>query len=303
MNQIKNIAFFALVLSSFFAHGQENTWVVPDDQRDKTAPALFNETMEKAGAEVYIKNCKSCHGDPGKNNVAQLNPLPPDMDSKLVSSETDGALHFKIANGKGLMPAFKNTLSNADVWNVISYIRTFHKNYVQPEPNEASVFGGSTIKLTLEYLANEQKFKVLALGKEKEKEIPAEGVDIVLFTKRYFGKLKLGEAKASNKDGIVFFDVPKNMPGNKEGILAIEARIVDTEKFGDASASGEYNAGVPTDKPSLTEKRAMWNVVSKAPWWITFAYPLAVLGVLATIFYIALLLKKIFIIGKESTKN
>lgn len=301
MNRNKTIVGIIALFIAISLHAQDTTWEVPDDQKGKTAPMMFTPDMEKAGAEVYLKNCKSCHGDVGKNNVAKLNPPPPDLASSLVSSETDGSLHYKIGHGKGLMPAFKNTLSNTDIWNVISYIRSFHKDYVQPKPSEAAAFAGKAIKLSMDYLADQGKFRIVAMGKEKEKDVPAEGVEVALFINRYFGKLKIGENKATNKEGEVFFEVPKKLPGNIEGDLQLEAKVVDSEKYGDAVANAEYKAGVPTDKPSLTAKRAMWNVRTKAPWWITLAYPLAVLGVFGTILYILLLLKKINTIGKKTS--
>jgi mono/diheme cytochrome c family protein len=303
MNRIHKLLAIFLVFVAFAGWAQEVVWEVPADLAQKTAPALFTKEMQKSGEEVYLKNCKSCHGDPNQNNMAKLNPLPKDLGSLAVSKQTDGSLHYKVVSGKGLMPSFKNTLANADIWNVISYIRTFHKEYVQSKPGEASSFGGSAVTLTLNYLPDLKQFKVLAIGKDKEKEVPAEGVEISLYAKRYFGLLKIADNQTTNKQGEVVFEETKKLPGDKEGILVVTAKAVDGEKYGDASVTKDIKAGVATQKPSLTEQRAMWNVVSKAPWWVTIAYPLAVLGVLGTIGYILLLLKKIYFLGKETTQE
>jgi hypothetical protein len=164
-----------------------------------------------------------------------------------------------------------------------------------------ATFGGSAVKLALEYLAVAKQFRVIAMGKDNDKDVPAEGVEIALFAERYFGNLKLADSKTTNKDGIVLFDAPDNLPGDKEGVLKVLAKVTDTDTFGEASAKAEIKAGIPSNKPSLTEQRALWNVVSKAPWWITIAYPLAVLAAFGTIGYILLLLKKIYGLGKEET--
>ena len=54
-------------------------WVVPADQKELTNPQSYNHSNVKNAKELYIKNCKSCHGDPGKNNVLPLLPPPVDI--------------------------------------------------------------------------------------------------------------------------------------------------------------------------------------------------------------------------------
>ncbi|MGE4287224.1 MAG: cytochrome c [Salinivirgaceae bacterium] len=304
MKRIKLLFTLVATFLSFTLWAQETQpWDIPEDQADKTAPAMFTPDMAKVGKDVYLKTCTSCHGDPGKNNPAKLNPVPSDLASPGVASQSDGTLHYKIVHGKGLMPAFKNTLSATDIWNVIAYIRSFHTDYVQLEPRVIKTFGGSSLKLTLEYLKEELKFKVLAVGVKDEMETPAEGVELALFANRYFGKLQLGESKTTNARGEAFFDVPENLPGNEKGELTLQAKVVDTDTYGDVLTNGVFAAGEPTNKPGLTEKRAMWNVGSMAPWWISLVYPLGVLAVLGTIGYILLLLKKVYSQGNDASDN
>ncbi|OFX59156.1 MAG: hypothetical protein A2W84_18200 [Bacteroidetes bacterium GWC2_40_13] len=297
------ISIIALISINTVLFGQDTLWSVPEDQLSKAAPVMFTGEMQKAGEDIYAKNCKSCHGDMGQGNMAKLNPLPKDLSSLAVSKQTDGALHYKITNGRGLMPVFKNTLSGAQIWEVISYIRKYHKDYKQPEPSMVAAFGGKTITLTMDYLPDLKGFKIIALGKEKDADVPAEGVEIALFVKRYFGLLKIDDSKITDKQGEVFFNEPAKLPGDKEGNLQVIAKVVDTEKYGDVAYTKEVAAGIPTEKPSLTENRAIWNVGRKAPWWVTVAYPLTVLAVLGTIGYIILLLKKIYLSGKEQSDN
>ena len=276
-----------------------NTWIVPDDQKNITAPAKFNTEMVNMGEKIYMTNCKSCHGDIGHNNMVQLNPLPKDLAT--VAAQTDGSFYYKIKEGRVLMPTFKSTLSVSDKWNVIAYIRSFHKDYVQPEIKESVIFNGSAVLLTLEYLQESKQFKVVAMSTEDKNPEPTEGIEVSVFAKRYFGNLKLDDDKLTNSDGVALFSLPKNLPADAEGNLNIIAKVTDPDKYGEAIAKAEIKAGVPTNKPSLTEDRAMWNVVSKAPWWITFTYPLSVLAVLATLFYIFLLLKKVYVLGKKES--
>jgi hypothetical protein len=81
-------------------------------------------------------------------------------------------------------------------------------------------------------------------------------------------------------------------------MVAFNAKVVDMEQYGEASAAAIFNAGKAVFKPAINADRQMWNTVDKAPWWITIAYPLGVLAVLSTIGYVALLLRKVYLLGK-----
>ncbi len=297
----RQLFIFALLISFIVKPviGEETPWEVPQDKESITAPAMFDANAQKAGEALYLKNCKSCHGDIGQGNMIPLNPLPKDLSIEQVSEQTDGSIYYKVVNGRGAMPKFKDILSVNDKWNVISYIRSFHKGYNQPQPTTIEAFAGGAVTLKLEWFEAENKITVIATGKEKEEVVPAEGVEIALYTKRYFGQLKLGESSFTNKDGLATFMLDGKMPGDSIGKIHLLAKIVDTDMYGEVQVNGEFIAGKPVNKPGLTEERAMWNVLSKAPWWITIAYPAAVLAVMGTILYILLLLRKIFILGKK----
>lgn len=293
MNKSKLTILFLSLWVSIGVFAQQDEWVAPEEVRDKTAPFLFSPETQKVGENIYLKNCKSCHGDIGKGNMIKLDPMPKDLASVHLAEQTDGSLYYKIVNGRGPMPSFKNVLSSSDVWNVISYIRSYHNDYVQPEPTHLTAFGGKTVVLSMEWLANKSQIKILANGKKDGTDTPAEGVEVALFAQRYFGNLKLTNNEITNNKGVALFSLPQNLPGDSIGHIKLIARVVDTENYGDVKTEQELNVGVPTHKPALNEQRAMWNVVQKAPWWITIAYPLAVIAVLSTIGYIILLVRKI----------
>jgi cbb3-type cytochrome c oxidase subunit III len=72
---------------------------------------------------VYKKHCANCHGEDGKG----LETLqPPDFtDGKWQSENTDKAIADGIRNGKGVMPAFKEVLSPAQINSMVRYVRSF----------------------------------------------------------------------------------------------------------------------------------------------------------------------------------
>jgi DMSO reductase family type II enzyme heme b subunit len=99
--------------------------------RDKTA---------KRGRILYAEFCASCHGDKGRGdgfNAIYLDPKPRDhTDSKEVHMAGKDNKHLFDAVSKGgmgiakspLMPPFGKTLSENDIWSLVAYMRTLHKN-------------------------------------------------------------------------------------------------------------------------------------------------------------------------------
>lgn len=82
------------------------------------------------GSEVYAQNCVVCHGQTGLGDgpaAPTLNPRPANLQEHLAEGHTDLELYTWIADGiTGTgMPAFKEKLSDEDIWNVINMIRTF----------------------------------------------------------------------------------------------------------------------------------------------------------------------------------
>ena len=84
----------------------------------------FSEVLTK-GAELYTANCQSCHGDrEGKWATAGV---PPHNERGHTWHHPDAQLKEWVLNGKipGLMPGFKDKLTEGDVDSVLTYIKTW----------------------------------------------------------------------------------------------------------------------------------------------------------------------------------
>lgn len=91
----------------------------------------------KAGKAKYDSFCASCHGATGKGDgaaAAALNPKPGDFtDCKMMSSRSDKFLYKIIKEGgqavnkSPLMPPWGGSLSDQDIANLVSYVRSFCK--------------------------------------------------------------------------------------------------------------------------------------------------------------------------------
>jgi mono/diheme cytochrome c family protein len=301
---IKRYLFLVLiVLISLRLSAQE--WVVPAEDAGKLSPFAFNDSTRKVGADLYNTNCKSCHGDPGKNNVINLVPPPPDVASVKMQSNSDGAIHFKLVEGRAPMPSFKNILSSTDVWRVISFIRSFNDKYVQVVDTKKGLTGtaASNVKILVSWLKEKNQVQMVISGLKENKVQPVAGAEVKLFAKRYFGNLVIDEARNTDAQGIALFNFPKDLPGDSAGYVQLLAKLSDEAAFGEAKADTTMAIGVPTYRPPLNEQRAMWNVVQKTPIWLLLAYTFTVLAVWGFIFYVLMQIRAIYMAGSKKERD
>ena len=295
----------AIIIALIFglpAIGQAQTqpWVVPAEKKARLAESTFTDENRKAGQQVYLVNCKSCHGDPGKNNVTKLVPLPPDPVSQQMQQNSDGDLYYKIQEGRGPMPSFRNSLTSAEIWNVIAYVRSFNGSYEQQTAKKTSGTNTrySQLEITLT-VPNDTTVTATATGLENGVRVPVPSVEIQLFALRYFGHLPIDEAHATDASGRASFRKPAKLPGDTLGMVKLHARFSDEDQFGAVEEDTLLAAGIPVHPVSLTAKRAIWNVVEKAPLWVMIVYPAGLLTVLAVLGWIMLQLRNIFYLGKH----
>ncbi len=283
-----NTLFILILIFTAGTRTSAQTWVVPDEQKAVVAPFKFTPDMQKQGEQIYLKNCQACHGLMGKDNWARLTPPPGDLSREKAQIQRDGEIFYRITTGKTPMPEFRNILSEEDRWWVVAYLRTFNPKYVQPNPVAKAAFTGRIVTLAMQY--NDQMKKIVVTASEQLKDGqkgPAAGVEVVLFVKRYFGKMQVGDIRTTNAAGLALFEFPADLPGNKDGNVALTAMVNDPKGIMKTTpADAAFGIGVPTEKPGLTETRAWWSHRGQAPVWILLTYTLSVVIVWGFILYI-----------------
>jgi cytochrome c5 len=288
----KSIFIFSAICCIQNSYSQK--WETPADKKSKVSPIVFNESTTKEGEALFTKNCQSCHGNPGQGNfLKSLNPQPPDPASKEFQEQTDGELFYKITTGRAIMPAFKNILSEEERWKVISYFRSFNKSYTQQKPDTtANSLRNNTVKIKIDFDKTTNKVVIYAKKNLPKDSSLIKDAEVNVFVKRCFGNLQIGKSAQTDNNGEATFDFPKDLPGDKDGNIELIVKVTD-DKLGEFEAQKKLQIGVPTDKPSLTENRAIWNVVAKAPLWLLATYIISVLVVLSILAYLVLNLVKI----------
>lgn len=302
MQNMKILATFIILLLGFNALAQTEEWLVPEDKAKELSPFKFTDENVALGKTLYETNCMSCHGNPGQGDYITLVPSPGDPASAKFQGNSDGAIHYKLVNGRGPMPSFKNILSSADMWNIIAYLRSYNPDYAQEVAKKIieGTFGIEDMKILLTYLKEEKKIRAVVEGIKDGAKTPVENAEVNLFAKRYFGNLTIDEPKRTNAEGVALFNAPTDLPGDTSGNVDLFARLPNESLYGTVETNTTLNFGEPTTPVSLRAGRAMWNTVWNAPIWLLITYFSVVIIIWSFIFYIVLQIRKIFLLGKNN---
>jgi len=117
-----------------------SAWEAPGRAARKPNPVAMSPTSIAVGKTVYTKECQACHGTGGKGDGpagAFLTPKPSDLTNAKVWEQSDGALFWKITEGRKPMPSYEKTLTDEQRWSVINYMRsTFAPKSSAPAPQK-----------------------------------------------------------------------------------------------------------------------------------------------------------------------
>lgn len=107
-------------------------WTLPADADTLKNPLAGDEKAIAAGKAIYKDKCSRCHGPGGLGDGPDAEPDHPEMDltdAKRAERNPDGVVFHKVANGRRRprMPAFKDELSEQQIWSVVAYVQTMRK--------------------------------------------------------------------------------------------------------------------------------------------------------------------------------
>src|SRR5712664_4837691 len=80
-----------------------------------------------ASSATFRTKCAMCHGPDGSGSAVGKSMNVPDLRSPVVQKVPDAELAQVIANGKGGMPSFKNSLSDEQIHALVAHIRSLHQ--------------------------------------------------------------------------------------------------------------------------------------------------------------------------------
>lgn len=105
---------------------------IPEEYAGLTNPVPATTESLARGEALYTANCASCHGERGLGNgpaAEGLDPAPAPI-AHTAQMVSDAYLFYRITEGGGdapfnsAMPAFEDSLSERERWDVINYVRS-----------------------------------------------------------------------------------------------------------------------------------------------------------------------------------
>ena len=156
---------------------------------------------------------------------------------------------------------------------------------MQPEISQITTGNRKAIEIKVSKL-NEKTLETYAFSTKDNITKPEPNVELALQVKRYFGKLQLGEALNTDANGKLTFKINEKLPADTVGNITFIVSPTNKELYGDAETVITLQMGTKNGVPALNAKRAIWNVVQKAPLWILLTYTIGVLGVWSVLGYI-----------------
>ena len=292
---MKNI--FAILFIFFFLNAEKGfcqEWLVPDEFKIKENPSDYNLENVTKGKDLYMANCKSCHGDPGKNNALPLVPLPPDVKSEMMQANAEGELFYKITFGRGGMPQFEKTISEDDRWRLVNFIMNYNPS------NEPVLAEAPPVKAKLLASVNETEKSVEVFAEYETSEgqyTKLVNTPVTISAKKAFGNIAMGKVQ-TNDEGRAEFSIPETIIGDEEGFVSI---VVSLEEnfLTDKVTLEAAKVGQPKNVPRLIKKEVLWSTNENVQTWLLISYIGAAGAAWIAIVYVILQIVKIRRFSKD----
>ena len=211
---------------SFIYSNNEKSWTAPKSADSINNPLKGNELASAEGKKTYKQLCAICHGNKGKGDGVAgggLNPKPANFWKEKIQLQTDGAIYWKLTNGKPPMASYKASLSDKKRWQLVNYIRTFSKN--KPK--------ATTIPFTPKESTEQKELRLKMESENKFNQLIKDGDVALTNTKLEEAKLKYSEAlsiKAQDSTTIYKMDKLQIKIENKAKRAAFKKELKDELK-------------------------------------------------------------------------
>lgn len=139
---------FTVALGEDAAKKPADAWIAPARAARKANPVLADAKSMANGNELFVGTCLPCHGPAGKGDGPVAATLerdgtpvrPGNLSDPKLWQQSDGAIFWKISEGRSPMPAFQEALSEEQRWQIVNYVRTLAPK--QANKNKAPTSGG-----------------------------------------------------------------------------------------------------------------------------------------------------------------
>jgi mono/diheme cytochrome c family protein len=282
----------AFLYSGLLANAQDFApWPVPDEAAALENPVASSKESLQAGKTLFDLQCKACHGGAGKGDglIKSAN-----LTTSEFLAQTDGAIHFKIHQGRGVMPSF-SALPDNQIWDVINYMRTLS------QVRDSTDLKDATVSLFFNDADGQREFTAKVEETNADGQVmPVAGIKVNFAVQTHFtlGRLPIAPADYyTDENGTVRAVFNDTVIGeDAKGVLQVVASIDDID-YNPAEVTEAIGWGVPNPQDYWTDRRALWKNNDYVPIWLLLSFTGSALAIWLTIGYVALLARKIKLEG------
>ncbi|WP_299577062.1 c-type cytochrome [uncultured Sunxiuqinia sp.] len=106
-------------------------WDIPEKYQKMENPYVGDESLERVGKILYIKHCRSCHGNNGEGDGPKAASMKTEIlsfTSEKFKEEADGVVYFQSIIGRDEMPNYESKIpEEEDRWALVNYIKAMKK--------------------------------------------------------------------------------------------------------------------------------------------------------------------------------
>jgi mono/diheme cytochrome c family protein len=110
---------FAITGLTAQSRQHDRSWIAPVRAAARPNPLSGRSDLAGGGRKIFAQRCTQCHGDD-----AEGTSRAPDLLSRRVQAQSDGALFWKISSGdtRAGMPSF-SYLPEPERWQLVMHLR------------------------------------------------------------------------------------------------------------------------------------------------------------------------------------
>jgi len=300
----------ALLFTASSAMFAQNDWGASDEEKATQLQVKFNNISINGGGALFGEHCQACHGELGANS-----PVLPTAKAlgtvEFNKNNSDGLIHYKIAQGNAAngMPGFQATLSDEEIWKVVTYIRSSWDEYEPPaeitaaassEP-QGAVFEGKLKEIIFEIDQIDSKLSAKLVGENNSGELVyASNIPLEFRVVGYFGDFAINKGAKTDENGEVEFTFPQDLPADTAGFINLYAAVPTSAGYGELKSDvREVEMGAELNWIPPLSKRSLWGPMANIPLWLLFSY-LGITGLVwLGIFYVVFQLYRIWMLRER----
>jgi mono/diheme cytochrome c family protein len=132
IRHLLSIGIFVFIsLSACLSSAQASKkWEAPATAKELKNPFKGDANAVLEGKKIFMSMCVACHGETGKGNGSAsvaIMPRPANFLSIQIESESDGAIFWKLTEGRPPMASYKTLLTDDQRWQLVTFIRSLEE--------------------------------------------------------------------------------------------------------------------------------------------------------------------------------